>query len=137
MVSVGQWSQLASDLRTDHLIFTRRLQAASTVGCSFCIRLIHLQRASLKNVLNLELKRDSMGEVSVPALALLQCLQTQRAVENFPVSGWRLPPALERAIGPGQVRLRGGQPSHEQVGRHGKNPLTSEQVEAMLTAALE
>jgi fumarate hydratase class II len=35
-------------------------------------------------------ERDSMGEVQVPAQAYYAS-QTQRAVENFPVSGWPLP----------------------------------------------
>ncbi|MCO5170348.1 MAG: class II fumarate hydratase [Planctomycetes bacterium] len=35
-------------------------------------------------------ERDSLGEVRVPAGALWGA-QTQRAVENFPLSGWRLP----------------------------------------------
>ena len=39
-----------------------------------------------------------MGEVRVPADALYGA-QTQRAVENFPISGRPLPPALLRAIG--------------------------------------
>ena len=43
-------------------------------------------------------ERDSMGEVNVPALAYYGA-QTQRAVENFPVSGWRVPGALIRAMG--------------------------------------
>ena len=36
------------------------------------------------------IERDSMGEVHVPADALWGA-QTARAVENFPVSGWRMP----------------------------------------------
>ena len=42
-------------------------------------------------------ERDSMGEVQVPAEAYYGA-QTQRAVENFPVSGWELPPELIHAI---------------------------------------
>ena len=41
---------------------------------------------------------DSMGEVLVPANAYYSA-QTQRAVENFPISGWHLPVALIRAMG--------------------------------------
>ncbi|HVZ72096.1 MAG TPA: class II fumarate hydratase [Polyangia bacterium] len=41
---------------------------------------------------------DSLGPVDVPADALWGA-QTQRAVENFPVSGWRLPRPLVRALG--------------------------------------
>ena len=43
-------------------------------------------------------ERDSMGEVRVPALAYYGA-QTQRAVENFPISGWHLPPALIHGMG--------------------------------------
>src|SRR4051812_21416782 len=41
---------------------------------------------------------DSLGKVEVPANALYGA-QTQRAVENFPVSGLRLPRRLIRALG--------------------------------------
>ena len=44
------------------------------------------------------IERDSMGEVQVPAKAFYGA-QTQRAVENFPISGWNLPPALIHAMG--------------------------------------
>jgi len=43
------------------------------------------------------IERDSMGEVRVPAAAKWGA-QTQRAVENFPVSGQRLDPRLIRAL---------------------------------------
>jgi fumarate hydratase class II len=44
------------------------------------------------------IERDSMGELRVPAAALWGA-QTQRAVENFPISGQRLPRAFIRALG--------------------------------------
>jgi fumarate hydratase class II len=44
------------------------------------------------------MERDSLGEVAVPAAALFGA-QTQRAVENFPVSGRRLPRRMIRALG--------------------------------------
>jgi fumarase (EC 4.2.1.2) len=44
------------------------------------------------------IERDSMGELRVPADALWGA-QTQRAVNNFPVSGWRMPRAFIRALG--------------------------------------
>jgi fumarate hydratase class II len=44
------------------------------------------------------LERDSMGEVRVPAGALYGA-QTQRAVENFPISGLRFPRGFIRALG--------------------------------------
>ncbi|HEU0119640.1 MAG TPA: class II fumarate hydratase [Bryobacteraceae bacterium] len=43
-------------------------------------------------------ERDSMGEVAVPADALYGA-QTQRAVDNFPISQLRLPPAFIAALG--------------------------------------
>ncbi len=43
------------------------------------------------------IERDSMGELQVPAQALWGA-QTQRAVENFPISGYRLPRAFIRAL---------------------------------------
>jgi fumarate hydratase class II len=44
------------------------------------------------------IEKDSLGEVSVPADALYGA-QTQRAVENFPVSGIRFPRVFIRALG--------------------------------------
>ncbi|KAA1421357.1 class II fumarate hydratase [Nocardioides humilatus] len=43
-------------------------------------------------------EHDSMGEVRVPAAALWKA-QTQRAVENFPISGTPIEPALIHALG--------------------------------------
>jgi fumarate hydratase class II len=48
------------------------------------------------------IEHDSMGEVEVPADALWRA-QTQRAVQNFPVSGRPLPPALIHAL----ARIKG------------------------------
>jgi fumarate hydratase class II len=42
-------------------------------------------------------ERDSMGELKVPAAALWGA-QTQRAVNNFPISGLRMPAAFIRAL---------------------------------------
>ncbi|HLF11971.1 MAG TPA: class II fumarate hydratase [Gammaproteobacteria bacterium] len=42
-------------------------------------------------------ERDSMGELQVPASALWGA-QTQRAVNNFPISGLRMPSAFVRAL---------------------------------------
>jgi fumarate hydratase class II len=44
------------------------------------------------------IEKDSMGEVKVPAKAYYGA-QTQRAVENFPISGQPLPQRLIRALG--------------------------------------
>ncbi|TVQ81654.1 MAG: class II fumarate hydratase [Phycisphaeraceae bacterium] len=44
------------------------------------------------------IEKDTMGEMSVPASALYGA-STQRAVENFPISGRPLPPAIIQAYG--------------------------------------
>ena len=44
------------------------------------------------------LERDSMGELQVPVHTLWGA-QTQRAVQNFPISGLRMPRAFIRALG--------------------------------------
>src|SRR5215212_592331 len=46
---------------------------------------------------DVRIERDTMGEVAVPASALYGA-QTQRAVENFPVSGVRVDPAVVQAL---------------------------------------
>jgi len=43
------------------------------------------------------IERDSMGEVRVPKQAY-HGAQTQRAVENFPISGIGFPPRFVRAL---------------------------------------
>ncbi len=81
-------------------------------------------------------EKDSMGEVQVPADAYYGA-QTQRAVENFPVSGWRIDPAMIRAMG--LVKFACAKANH-QLGKltgSGKNPLDEKQVESLLTAAKE
>ncbi len=81
-------------------------------------------------------ERDSMGDVQVPAKAYYGA-QTQRAVENFPISGWPLPPALIHAMG--LVKYACGIANRDlgKLTGTGKNPLDGEQVEAMLDAANE
>ncbi len=54
------------------------------------------------NGANYRIERDSMGEVRVPAHAKWRA-QTQRAVENFPVSGQRVEPDLTAAL----ARIKG------------------------------
>ncbi|MDD1631506.1 MAG: aspartate ammonia-lyase, partial [Methylococcaceae bacterium] len=46
---------------------------------------------------NYRIERDSMGELEVPNEALYGA-QTQRAINNFPISGLTLPPALIKTI---------------------------------------
>ena len=47
---------------------------------------------------NFRTEHDSMGELKVPADALWGA-QTQRAVDNFPISGLTLPRGFIRALG--------------------------------------
>ncbi len=79
---------------------------------------------------------DSMGEVQVPAKAYYSA-QTQRAVENFPISGWQLPQSLIRAMG--RVKLACAIANHDlgKLTGSGKNPLTEAQVTAMKSACQE
>ena len=46
---------------------------------------------------NFRIEHDSMGELQVPADALYGA-QTQRAVDNFPISGLPLPATFIRAL---------------------------------------
>ena len=79
---------------------------------------------------------DSMGPVHVPAEAYYGA-QTQRAVENFPVSGWVLSDAMIRAMA--RVKYACGVANHDlgKLTGSGKNPLDDSQVKAMLQAARE
>ena len=52
------------------------------------------------------IEKDSMGEMKVPASALYGP-QTQRAVENFPVSGEPLPAEFLHALGCSSRSARG------------------------------
>jgi fumarate hydratase class II len=82
------------------------------------------------------IERDSMGDVKVPARAYYGA-QTQRAVENFPVSGWPLHGELIHALG--LVKHACGVANHElgKLTGSGKNPLKEPQVKALLQAARE
>jgi len=57
----------------------------------------HLKQNTNMTASNYRIEKDSMGELQVPASALYAA-QTQRAVENFPVSGFPLPGAFIRAV---------------------------------------
>ncbi len=81
-------------------------------------------------------ERDSMGDVQVPAMAYYSA-QTQRAVENFPVSGWPLPPPLLRAMGLVKYACAVANRDLGKLTGSGKNPLTTDQVAALLQAAQE
>ncbi len=79
---------------------------------------------------------DSMGDVKVPSKAYYGA-QTQRAVENFPISGWELPPAMIHAMG--WVKLACGIANRDlgKLTGTGKSPLDDKQVDAMLEACRE
>jgi fumarate hydratase class II len=85
---------------------------------------------------DIRIERDSMGEVQVPANAYYGA-QTQRAVENFPISGARLPAELVKAMG--LVKFACGTANHQlkKLTDSGKNPLTDKQVASMLAACKE
>jgi len=81
-------------------------------------------------------EKDSMGEVKVPAQAYFGA-QTQRAVENFPVSGWTLHADLIHAMGLVKYACGVANQDLDKLTGTGKEPLTSEQVAALLKAAQE
>ena len=81
------------------------------------------------------IERDSMGEVRVPANAYYGA-QTQRAVENFPISGWPLPAELICAMGLVKYACAIANRDLGKLAGSGKNPLDDRQVEALLARVL-
>ena len=81
-------------------------------------------------------ERDSMGEVQVPEKAYYGA-QTQRAVENFPISGWPLPMSLIHAMGWVKYACAIANRDLGKLTGSGKNPLSDEQVEVLLAACRE
>lgn len=79
---------------------------------------------------------DSMGKVEVPAKAYFGA-QTQRAVDNFPISGWPIPPALIHAMGIVKYSCGVANRDLKKLTESGMNRLNDEQVQAMLDACLE
>ena len=86
--------------------------------------------------MSLRTERDSMGEVQVPVQAYYGA-QTQRAVENFPISGWPLPASLLHAMGWVKYACAIANRDLGKLTGSGKNPLTDAQVEVLLTACRE
>ncbi|MBM98153.1 MAG: aspartate ammonia-lyase [Planctomycetaceae bacterium] len=81
-------------------------------------------------------ERDSMGDVQVPADAYYGA-QTQRAVENFPISGWTLPASMIHAMG--LVKF-GCAIANRDLGKltgSGKTTLADDQVEVLIQACRE
>src|SRR6185369_7131344 len=81
-------------------------------------------------------EHDSMGQVRVPANAYYGA-QTQRAIENFPISGEPLPPELIHALG--LIKYAAAVANHDlgKLTGTGKSPLNDKQVEALLQACRE
>jgi len=73
-------------------------------------------------------EKDAMGEVQVPAWALWAA-QTQRAVDNFPISGLRFPRQFICALG--LVKLCSAKVNHE------LGLLPAKQANAIIQAARE
>lgn len=72
-------------------------------------------------------EKDSLGELQVPENALYGA-QTQRAVENFPISGLRMPRAFIRALG--LIKATAAQ-VNQQLGL-----LSEEQTQAIVKASM-
>ena len=79
-------------------------------------------------------EHDSMGDVEVPALAYYGA-QTQRAVDNFPISGWTIPSSLIRAMGLVKYCCAMANRKLGKLTDSGKNPLDDAQADALLAAA--
>jgi fumarate hydratase class II len=73
------------------------------------------------------IEKDSMGEIRVPSDALYSA-QTQRAVENFPISGYTFPRSFIRALG--LIKAAAAQANAE------LELLDSAKAEAIVAAAL-
>ncbi len=81
-------------------------------------------------------EHDSMGDVQVPAEAYYGA-QTQRAVDNFPISGWPLPNDLIHAMGLVKYAAAVANRDLGKLTGSGKNPLNDAQVQALLDACRE
>ena len=81
-------------------------------------------------------EHDSMGDVQVPAQAYYGA-QTQRAVDNFPISGWKLPAELVHALG--RVKLAAAVANRDlgKLTDSGTTPLDQTQVQALMSACQE
>src|SRR6185436_7037004 len=81
-------------------------------------------------------EHDSMGDVRVPAQAYYGA-QTQRAVENFPISGWPLDAELIHALGMVKYAAAVANRDLGKLSGTGKNPINAKQIEALLAACRE
>jgi fumarate hydratase class II len=86
--------------------------------------------------MDFRIEHDSMGEVHVPAKAYYGA-QTQRAIENFPISGEPLPPELIHAVGLVKYAAAVANCDLAKLTGSGKNPLNEKQVMALVQACRE
>lgn len=84
----------------------------------------------------MRIERDSLGEVQVPAKAYYGA-QTQRAVENFPISGWSLAQPLIQAMALVKLACATANRDLGKLTDTGKNPLDDKQVQSLLAACRE
>jgi fumarate hydratase class II len=82
------------------------------------------------------IEHDSMGEVKVPAKAYYGA-QTQRAIENFPISGEQLAPELIHALGLVKYAAAIANRDLGKLTGSGKNTLSDKQVKSLLQACQE
>ena len=82
------------------------------------------------------IEHDSMGEVRLPAYVYYGA-QTQRAVENFPISGRTIPKPLIHAIGLVKWAAARANADLGKLTRTGKHPLDDRHVEALFQACRE
>src|SRR5688572_13456269 len=110
------------------------MQSLSSLGVSLSAKSARRYHAATMPEFRIE--HDSMGDVRVPAKAYYGA-QTQRAIENFPISGWHLPPSLIHALG--LIKYAAGVANRDlgKLSGTGKVRLDNKQIEAMLAAARE
>ena len=108
--------------------------SGSTIWISPVVR--STKMGEMTKMTDFRTERDSMGDVQVPADAYYGA-QTQRAVDNFPISGWPLAPALIHAMGLVKFACATANRDLEKLTKSGKNPLDESQVEALLAACRE
>ncbi|KKL80238.1 hypothetical protein LCGC14_2006730, partial [marine sediment metagenome] len=81
-------------------------------------------------------ERDSMGEIQLPARAYYGP-QTQRAVENFPISGRTIPADLIHAMGLVKWAAATANRDLGLFAGDARRPLSDQQIESLLGACLE
>src|SRR5690625_104706 len=109
-------------LNPDHGYGSKTATQVLAVNCTHRIRVMTMKSDDQQ----FRIEHDTMGEVRVPVDALYSA-QTQRAVENFPISGQGLEPAHIHALGLVKKACA--------VANHELGVITDEQAEAITAAA--